>query len=353
MPTLVPPQTRFCSIGPFRLESGETLPEVEIAYEIAGTLAPDKGNVILVCHALTGNSHTVGTEEDPGWWDGLIGPGRWIDTNRYAIVTMNTLGGCSGSTGPVSIDPRTGRPYGSSFPSLTIRDMVRAQHACLERLGFQRVYAIIGGSMGGMLALEWAVMFPGFAQKCIPIATGTTLSALSMAMNEIGRQSIIQDPLWNNGNYDPERGPEVGLSIARMVGMVSYRTEALFERRFRDKECPREEVGSYLRYQGQKLVKRFDANTYLHFLQAMDTHDLGRGRGGDKAALQRAEAEFLVIGFTEDLYFPVRQQRELYQALSEQGKNVQYVECSSIYGHDAFLVDFKRFGPAIKQFLEG
>jgi homoserine O-acetyltransferase len=345
-------------IGALVLESGEELPEVEVAYEMAGNLTVEKDNVIVVCHALTGDTHSVGDERSPGWWDGLIGPGAYIDTRRYAVITMNALGGCSGSTGPSSPHPVTGTPYGSRFPQVTIRDMVKAQYTCLKQMGIDHVKAVIGGSMGGMQVLEWAVMYPGFMDACIPIATGATLSSLSMAYNEIGRRAIMQDPMWQGGDYYPDPGPLQGLSIARMVGMVTYRTEALFERRFRKpeeenlQENPQAMVESYLRYQGEKLVKRFDANSYLLFLSAMDGHDLGRGRGGIEKAVDRIRARILTIGITEDLYFPVRQQRSFHQLCLNKGKKAFYHEFSSYYGHDAFLVEYEQFGPKIRQFLE-
>lgn len=341
-------------IGSLQLESGEKLAEVEVAYELAGKWTLEKDNVIVVCHALTGDTHTVGDEQSPGWWDGLIGPGGYIDTQRYAVITMNTLGGCNGSTGPSSPHPETGTPYGSRFPKVTIRDMVKAQYICLEKLGIRHVKAVIGGSMGGMLALEWAVMYPDFMDACIPIATGATLSSLSMAHNEIGRRAIMLDPQWQGGDYYPGSGPLNGLSTARMVGMVTYRTEDLFERRFRreGEENPYLQVESYLRYQGEKLVSRFDANSYLLFLSAMDGHDIGRGRGGIEKAVEMIRARILTIGITEDMYFPVRQQRSFHQLCLNKGKNAVYHEFSSYYGHDAFLVEFNQFGSKIRQFLE-
>lgn len=348
-------EAQLVNIGQFRLESGECLQEVNIAVEIVGTISPGKNNVILLCHALTGDTRAVGDSTSPGWWDGMIAEGGFIDLHRFAVVTMNVLGGCGGSTGPSSTDPETGRPYGSRFPKVTIRDMVRAQQRCLLKLGIDRLEAVIGGSMGGMQALEWAIMFPEQVKKCIPIATGATLSSLSVAYNEIGRQAIITDPMWQGGDYYPGPGPVNGLSIARMVGMVTYRTETLFEERFRKNRAgdniPRG-VESYLHHQGKKLVKRFDANTYLLLLHAMDTHDIGRGRGGIEEAIAGIEAEMLIIGITEDLYFPVRQQRELHEVCLKNNKRSTYLEFCSPYGHDAFLVEFDKFGYQVRGFLE-
>ncbi|SEM99996.1 homoserine O-acetyltransferase MetX [Lihuaxuella thermophila] len=348
-------EARLVNIGEFRLESGERLPEVNIAVEIAGTISPGKNNVILLCHALTGDTRAVGDSTGPGWWDGMIGEDGFIDLHRFAVVTMNVLGGCGGSTGPSSNNPETGRPYGSRFPKVTIRDMVRAQQRCLHKLGINRVEAVIGGSMGGMLALEWAILFPKQVKKCIPIATGATLSSLSIAYNEIGRQAILTDPMWQGGDYYPGPGPVNGLAIARMIGMVTYRTEKLFEERFRMKRADNPVtlgVASYLHYQGKKLVNRFDANTYLLLLHAMDTHDIGRGRGGVERAIARIEAEMLTIGITEDLYFPVRQQRELHEVCLKNNKKSTYLEFGSPYGHDAFLIEFDKFGYQVREFLE-
>lgn len=339
------------NIGQFQLESGDRLQSVNIAVEMVGHLSPAKNNVILLCHALTGDTRAVGDSSRPGWWDGMAGPKGFIDTNCYAVLTMNVLGGCYGTTGPSSINPETGRPYGSLFPKITIRDMVRAQQQCLRQMGIEQLQAVIGGSMGGMLALEWAIMFPEQVKKCIPIATGTTLSPLSIAFNEIARQAIISDPLWKNGDYYPGPGPVNGLSIARMVGMVTYRTEELFAERFfgHDKGS---EVESYLHYQGKKLVQRFDANTYLLFLHAMDTHDIGRGRGGVEESISQIQAEVFTVGITEDVYFPVRQQREIYQICLKKKKKASYLEFTSSYGHDAFLVEYDKFGHQIREFLE-
>jgi homoserine O-acetyltransferase/O-succinyltransferase len=341
------------SIGSFELECGEILPDVTLAYEKVGRVGTDQ--VILVCHALTGDAHAVGNESDPGWWDGLIGTGKYIDLTEYTVITMNVLGGCGGSTGPASTDPRTGKPYGSRFPKVTIRDMVRAQYEALLKLGIHRLKAVIGGSMGGMLALEFAVMYPDFMEKCIPIATAASLSAMSMAYNTIGRRAIVSDPDWQGGDYYPSKGPVQGLSIARMIGMVTYRTDLLFEERFsrQNRENARELVDSYLHYQGRKLVNRFDANTYLRFLDAMDHHDLGRGRGGVEEAVKKIHAEVLTIGIEEDIYFPVWQQRDFHQICLKKGVKSVYHEFSSDYGHDAFLVEFNRFGPRIHRFLNG
>ncbi|GGE18038.1 homoserine O-acetyltransferase [Marinithermofilum abyssi] len=350
-------------IGPFTLECGDTLPQVEIAVETAGTLNAAKDNVILVCHALTGDAHAVGDEEQPGWWDGLIGPGRFVDTSRYFVVTMNTLGGCHGSTGPASISPDTGKPYGGDFPLVTIRDMVRAQRRCLDRLGLGELHTVIGGSMGGMMVLEWAVMYPGHVKKVVPIATAAALTSVAVGYNEAARHAIQSDPGFQGGHYYPGPGPVNGLAVARMIGMITYRTEALFEKKFSrrlqegtNSDIPSLDslfqVGSYLRYQGEKLVHRFDANSYLRLLKAMDTHDLARGRGSLEAALSRVKAEVLTVGIREDLLFPYRQQEELHRELVAAGKSSRLIGIHSDYGHDAFLVEYSDWGPQLQQFLE-
>jgi len=354
------PQKLTVPIGPLDLECGRRLKQVEIAVETAGTLSDSRDNVILVCHALTGDAHAVGDAEHPGWWDGLIGPGGYIDTNRYFVITTNVLGGCAGSTGPSSIDPGTGRPYGTSFPVVTIRDMVRAQRRCLEKMGISKIAAVIGGSMGGMQVLEWGIMYPEAVERMIPIATSVALSPMGIAYNDIGRQAILADPEWKGGNYYPGPGPRRGLAIARMMGMITYRTETLFEKRFSrriqdDGPITRLDsmfqVESYLRYQGEKLVRRFDANSYLYLLKAMDLHDIGRGRGGVERALSRIQSDVLVIGIREDILFPIREQRKIHALLQRLGKRSRLEEIQSHYGHDAFLVEFDLVGPPIRRFL--
>ncbi|MFC4075664.1 homoserine O-acetyltransferase MetX [Salinithrix halophila] len=353
-------KTRNLSIGSFELESGETLSSVEVAVETAGMPAPGYTNALLVCHALTGDSRTVGDESASGWWEGLIGPGGYVDTGNYFVITMNVLGGCNGTTGPKSINPITGQPYGSDFPFVSIRDMVRLQKRCLEEMGISSVRAVIGGSMGGMLVLEWGILYPKFADRLVPIATADALSPTAIAYNDIGRQAILSDPDYRGGHYYDGNGPARGLSIARMMGMITYRTSTLFEKRFSRHLQQGEtinsldsvfQIESYLRYQGKKLVDRFDANSYLYLLKAMDTHDIGRGRGGRSAALARIQCPVFVIGIREDILFPVHQQRELHGTLTQLGKSSKLLEVSSEYGHDAFLVEFDEIGPAIRDFL--
>lgn len=348
------------SIGAFQVESGAVLPEVTVAYETWGTLSPERDNVVLVCHALTGDARAARTPDGPGWWEGLIGPGRYIDTNRYFVIASNVLGGCYGTTGPSSTNPATGKPYGSAFPPVTIRDMVRVQARLLDALGIDRVLAVIGGSMGGMQVLEWGVMYPDRVGRLIPMATAAYLSATAIAYNDIGRQAILADPNWRGGDYYPGPGPEKGLAIARMVGMVTYRSASLFDARFgrsvRNGKAILDpdvlfEVESYLRYQGEKLVRRFDANTYLLLLRAMDTHDIGRGRGGLDAALARITAPVLFVGIQEDLLYPPAHLRDLAARLRRMGKDARVVEISTPYGHDGFLIEFDQIGPHVRAFL--
>ncbi|CEH28336.1 homoserine O-acetyltransferase MetX [Aneurinibacillus migulanus] len=343
------------------LECGDTLKQVNIAFETSGTLNEEKTNAILVCHALTGDACAVGDENTPGWWEGLIGPGRYIDTNKYFVVTANVLGGCCGTTGPASVHPETGKPYGSDFPVVTIRDMVQLQYKLVKGLGIEKLFAIVGGSMGGMQVYEWAVMYPEMMHLVLPIATSARLSAVAIAYNDVGRQAILSDPEWNKGHYYPGKGPVNGLSIARMLGMITYRTSDLFEyrfgRRLKDEQNVTQfdctfNIESYLRYQGQKLVSRFDANSYLYLLKAMDLHDIGRGRGGIKAALDKVQAKVLSVAISNDLLYPADHQEEVVEMLRAMGKEVEYHFVESIYGHDGFLVEFVKIGPLVKQFIE-
>ncbi|WP_232796712.1 homoserine O-acetyltransferase MetX [Kyrpidia spormannii] len=349
-------------VGPVTLDSGRVLDEVDIAYEAYGDPENARDRTILVCHALTGDAHAGNLDGQPGWWDGLIGPGRVLDTNRFYIVCSNVLGGCAGSTGPASPGP-DGRPWGLRFPPITIRDMVEAQRLWLEKLGITHLYAVIGGSMGGMQALEWAVTYPDRVERCIPIATSARLSAMAIAYNDVMRLAIMNDPAWNGGDYYNGEKPAAGLALARMVGMITYRGPQLYNARFGRSVVGREEedgpvdfearfqVESYLRYQGEKLVRRFDANSYLYLIKAMDLHDIGRGRGGVAAAYARTEAEFLCIGIDSDMLYPAAEQIEIAEGLAATGKRVEYREIRSVYGHDAFLVEFQQMSAALSEFL--
>ncbi|SDW22811.1 homoserine O-acetyltransferase [Marininema mesophilum] len=347
------------SIGSITLESGAILPEVDVVVETVGTLSTRTNNAVLVCHALTGDARAVGDMGNQGWWRGLIHSGGYVNTEEWFVITMNVLGGCSGTTGPTSINPETGEAYRSSFPYVSVRDMVHVQKRCLEILGIDSLHGIIGGSMGGMLVLEWGLLYPECVGRIIPIATASSLTPTAIAYNDIGRQAIVSDPAFKEGEYDANCPPVKGLAIARMMGMVTYRTNSLFEKRFSRalqegiEENPSDsvfQIESYLRYQGKKLAERFDANSYLTLLKAMDTHDIGRGRGGVKAALAQLRCPILVIGIQEDILFPIHQQREIYKLVQHRDEN-QLLEVSSEYGHDAFLLEFDEIGPAIQKFL--
>lgn len=348
-----PRLTYTMEIGDLPLQSGEILPQVEMALEISGKISEQRDNVVVVCHALTGDQNAVGSEEELGWWSGLIGTQGYVDTENYAVLTINVLGGCYGSTGPGSINPLTGKPYGSQFPRITIRDMVYAQQRVLQKLSIFKVQAVIGGSMGGMIALEWAALFPHVVKKCVLVATGPSLTPFAVAHNMIARQAIHNDPEWKQGDYYPHIGPEKGLAIARMVGLVTYRTEELFQQRFShpNPANDRDQVESYLNYQGKKLVQRFDANTYLCFLDAMDQYDFTFSRHSLAQAVSHIQGELLIIGIQEDLLFPLRQQLELYELCRRAGKKVDFYAFSSTYGHDAFLADFAQFGTKIESFV--
>lgn len=353
----------------FGLEGGGALRDVTVAYETWGALDADATNAVLVCHALTGDSHAAGTagpgHPTDGWWDGLIGPGRAIDTDRWFVVCANVLGGCQGSTGPASPDPATGRPYGSRFPVVTIRDMVRAQAALADHLGVARWRSVVGGSMGGMQALEWAIMFPHRVASIAPIATSAAASAQQIAWSSIGRRAIALDPRWRGGDYydaAPGDGPAGGLAVARQLAQVTYRTEPVFQERFGRHELDpldagfalwqRFQVESYLDYHGAKLARRFDANTYLVLNKAMDLHDVGRGRNGPGPALARVRVPTLVVSIASDALYPPWQQRQLLDHLLAADVPCRFVELASPDGHDGFLLADDELGPPLHAFLE-
>ncbi|QGG46673.1 homoserine O-acetyltransferase MetX [Heliorestis convoluta] len=348
------------------LESGHRLGPITLAYETYGTLNEGRSNAILVAHALTGDQHAAGkydkSDKAAGWWDDMIGPGKTIDTNRFFVICSNVLGGCRGTTGPSSINPATEMPYGMNFPVFTIRDMVRAQKALVQHLGVERLLCVIGGSMGGMQVLEWAVTYPDQIDGILPIATAGRMTAMGIAFNEVMRQSIMLDPTWNQGNYYPEVGPAQGLSIARMLGMITYRSDELFNLRFGRRMVhthpdeyfrfdSRFEIESYLHYQGDKLVKRFDANSYLYLCKAMDLHDIGRRRGGLAKALGRIKAKTLFVGIDSDWLYPPSYMIEMAHLMEKKRKDVEYKELKSPHGHDAFLIEFDQMSPIIRDFI--
>jgi homoserine O-acetyltransferase/O-succinyltransferase len=339
---------------PLLLTAGGELNEVTVAYETYGTLSPEKDNAILVAHALTGDSHPAAHNEqdEEGWWDLLVGPGRPLDSNRFFIICSNVLGGCQGTTGPASPDPATGQPYGMRFPAITVRDMVKVQKALLEQLGINRLALVIGGSMGGMQALEWAVSYPGFAGAVVAIAAPGYASPQSIAYNMVGRQAVMLDPAWQQGDYYGGPGPARGLAIARTVGMITYQSEQSMTNKFaRKKRAGQFEVENYLDYQGRRLVERFDANSYLYLLRSLDLYDLGHGYASYKAALARIEAKVLVVGVTSDILYPAAQQIELVQTLKSLGVRAEYAEVDSPHGHDGFLIDFDLLRPILTDFI--
>ncbi|HEY8347768.1 MAG TPA: homoserine O-acetyltransferase [Symbiobacteriaceae bacterium] len=354
--------------NPLVLESGRQLPEVTLCYETFGKLNTARDNAILVCHALTGDSHVAGRyhpdDPKPGWWDDAVGPGKALDTDRYFIICSNVLGGCQGSTGPSSLNPATGRPYGLDFPVITVRDMVRAQARLLDLLGINQLVAVVGGSLGAMQTLEWAATYPDRMRGIIPIGGAGRLHPQAIAFNEVQRQAILQDPDFRGGQYYGTPGPVRGLAIARMLGMITYRSDESmwqqFGREIRDPDGVPElergmdiiyQVESYLHHQGQKLVARFDANSYLYLTRAMDLMDLGRGRGSYEAAHGAIKAKALVIGIRSDLLFPTYLQKETVRLINEAGGSAEYLEMDSPWGHDAFLVDFHLIAPAVRDFL--
>jgi len=354
---------------PFVTEGGGMLHgDVQIAYETWGTLAPDASNAVLVCHALTGDSHAAGPlapgHPTPGWWEALIGPGKALDTNRWFVVCANVLGGCQGTTGPASPHPDDGQPYGSRFPVVTVRDWVRTQAALADHLGIERWLSIVGGSMGGMMVLEWALMYPDRVRSIVPIATALAASAQQIAWWSTGRRIIRMDPAWRGGDYydaGPGRGPDESLSIARMVSQITFRSDDVFTRRFgREVVEPidgfhlwqRFEVERYLEYHGAKLVRRFDANSYLLLTKAMDLHDVGRGRNGIAEAMKRLRCPVLAVGVESDILYPLYQSQEIVAAARANGVPARIVELDSPHGHDAFLIEHEQLGLPLSAFLD-
>ncbi|WP_419841714.1 homoserine O-acetyltransferase MetX [Candidatus Poriferisodalis sp.] len=355
---------------PFTLEGGGTLTDPVLAYETWGALDADAANAVLVCHALTGDAHAHGHAHPPsqptdGWWNDFIGPGRPLDTDRYYVVCANVLGGCQGSTGPSSVNPASGRRYGPDFPVVTNRDIVRSQRALGRCLGIDRWLAVVGGSMGGMTALEWGITYPSRLGALVVIASAAEASAQQIAWSKAGRQSILDDPNFRGGRYydaaDGE-GPHRGLANARRIAMIHYRSGDEFDRRFaRHSENPllplrldhRFDVESYLDYQGAKFVPRFDANTYLVLNKLMDLHDVGRGRGGTDAALARIVAPTLVMSVRTDFLYPRPQQMRIVEALSRRpAMRVEHVDIDSDNGHDGFLTEPDQTGPPMGEFID-
>jgi homoserine O-acetyltransferase len=381
-------ETRYLDLPePVQLDCGRELHPVRIAYETYGSLSPSRDNVILVCHALSGDAHAAGVSRTPaaesardgfaaedrdgasgralGWWYGMIGPGKAFDTNRFFVVSTNLLGGCRGTTGPSSIDPATGRPYGSDFPVITVADMVRTERAFLDELGIERLAAVAGGSLGGMQALEWSILFPDQVDAIVVIASTHALQPQGVAWNAIARSAITRDPAWQGGHYyGTGRAPEAGMGVARMVGHITYlsapalndkfgrRLQFADEIRYTITE-PEFEVESYLRHQAETFVRRFDANTYLYTSRALTYFDLARqhGDGSLVRALRSVSARTLLIAFSSDWLYPPSGSQEIADALRELGNPVECQVIDAPYGHDCFLLEEARQTPLIQNFL--
>ena len=351
---------------PLELECGKTLAPIDVAYETYGRLNDAGDNAILICHALSGNAHVAGRnssdDRKPGWWDNMVGPGKGIDTNKYFVICSNFLGGCSGTTGPCSLNPAIGRPYGLDFPIITIADMVNVQKLLLDKLGIKKLLSVIGGSIGGMQVLQWTIAYPEFIKSAIPIATTTHLGAQSIAFDAVGRNAILGDSNFNNGKYNNENSPDRGLSIARMIGHITYLSEKgmreKFGRQLRNGNRYSYDFNSefavetYLDYQGQSFVERFDANSYLYITKAADYFNLAQGYGSLKDVFARTKCRFLVMSFSSDWLFTPEQSRVIVDALIANRKDVSFCNIESPYGHDAFLLEPEILGSFISSFLE-
>lgn len=354
---------------PLTLSSGQVLPSYTLAVETYGTLNAQRSNAVLVCHALNASHHVAGVSasdaKDVGWWDNMVGPGKPVDTNIYFVIGINNLGSCFGSTGPASIDPATGKPWGAAFPVVTVEDWVRAQARVADQFGIERFAAVMGGSLGGMQALSWAIELPERVAHCVVVASTTNLSAQNIAFNEVARRAIITDPDFHGGNYyEHNTVPARGLSVARMVGHITYLSDDDMAEKFgRAQRNPTEdgryrfgydvefEVESYLRYQGEKFSRYFDANTYLLITRALDYFDPASKHGGDLTeALRPATAEFLTVSFSTDWRFPPERSRELVKALLKNEQRVTYAEIDAPHGHDAFLLEDPRYHAVVRAY---
>jgi homoserine O-acetyltransferase len=336
-------RTSWYQAGPLTLESGEVLSTVKVAYRTWGRLAAEGDNAVVVCHALTGDANV------DNWWASLVGPEGAIDTDRYFVISSNVLGSCYGTTGPTSINLETGRAWGPDFPAVTIRDMVGLQRKLAEHLGVKRVALVTGGSMGGMQVLEWAALYPDLVGAIAPIAVGADHSPWCIGISEAQRNAIFADPDWRDGHYSPDTPPRRGLAVARQIGMVSYRSPQSFANKFgRSRTDDGYEVAQYLRYQGEELSDRFDANAYVALTRAMDSHDLARGRGSKEQVLHTIDCPALVVGVTSDILYPLEEQQELVDLLPD----AELAELDVPHGHDGFLIDAGAVGGLVAGFLD-
>ncbi len=348
------------------LESGEVISPVRIAYETYGRLNKDRSNAILICHALSGDAHAAGkhrkNSRKKGWYDIAIGPKKTFDTNKYFVICSNVLGGCKGSTGPSSIDPKTAKPYGTEFPLITISDIVSAQKKLVEHLGIKKLFAVVGGSMGGMQALQWSINYPDSVGSVIAVATCAKQYPMGIAFNEVGRRAIMDDPDWQGGNYYGKTPPRNGLSTARKIAHITYLSQETLQRKFgRDRKNSKKngkfgakyQVESYLDYQGESFVRRFDANSYLYITRAIDDFDLTEGGKKTLAeAFKDVKARFLLVSFTSDWLYPPNHVQEIFHGLAEEGVRATYKELNLPYGHDGFLVYNNTLGNVLLDFLE-
>ncbi len=380
----------FSTENPLKLAGGQEIGPIRVAYEMYGTLSPAKDNAFFICHALTGDAHAAGRynldDRKPGWWDEFIGPGRGIDTDRFCVICANVLGGCQGTTGPSCIDPKTGEPYGLNFPFITIADIVHVHKELVSYLGIKKLAGAIGGSLGGMQVLEWIAQDPDAIENAIVLASAANLSAQGIAFNAVGRRAIYADPQFHNGGYydraeevsvesdqhqnAPQstvlksgKGPRFGLALARMIAHITYLSESSIEKKFGRRlqnseqlafDLMREtefQIESYLHYQGEQFVERFDANSYLYLTKAMDYFDLAESYHGLNNALGNTSARTLVASYTTDWLFPTAQSREIVSALILAGKHASFCELESPYGHDAFLVEVEQLTELVRAFL--
>lgn len=356
-------KTQKFTFESLKLESGESFGPVTLAYETYGTLNPEKSNAVLIVHALSGDAHAAGVHEgqdDPGWWDDFIGPGKAFDTDKYFIICSNILGGCKGSTGPTCPNPKTGKPYALDFPLISINDIVNAQKRLVKYLGIEKLLSVVGGSMGGQQVLSWLVNHPDTLRSAIPIATTIKHSPQQIAFNEVGRQAIMADSHWKSGNYYDGPAPSKGLAVARMIGHITYMSDKSMAEKFgRAKKEGGEpfkftadfEVEGYLRYRGDNFVKRFDANSYLYITKAMDNFDASGGRPLQEV-LRAGAAKVLVISFKSDWLYPAYQSQAIVKACKLAGVETTYCEIDSTYGHDAFLLEVEEESHLIKHFLK-